>query len=491
MTALRRQARVGLLLALLLGLSACGPAAAPPVEKPAAAGQAPPTANYIGKMSLLPTDGLAGTQVTASGTGLPANEQLELVWGTATGSWNLQGEYQESYNGREFSAATKPLGTVTTQKDGSFSQTFTVPEDFGFYHDVMVMQNGVIRNKAAFKVKMEASISPKSGPPGTPITISVNGLGAGKYDSFWKVFYDNKDTGFLSAVTTHGKARATITAAGQPGKHIIQVMEGAFTFAYRNIQESPYADMVPMAFEFEVTDGPALLPLPLAKQGLPVQMGTAPAGTGPALWATPVSAPVGTPVTLQGRGLPPETTVELVWNRMVGNRVTNGMYKEAAEVLAKVKTDSQGNLSYQFTTTDELGAAHRIQAKIGEKSLAEASVNIKPSALLIEPAAGPVGTTIHIQLKGVGWTETANIYTIVYDNAYIGYACGFSTQGTVNIYLQATGEPGYHFIDLYPAIYKGKEPIGVETFRIPQLTYAADHPGEELPGFHFAFEVRH
>jgi hypothetical protein len=58
----------------------------------------------------------------------------------------------------------------------------------------------------------------------------------------------------------------------------------------------------------------------------------------------------------------------------------------------------------------------------------------------------------------------------------------------VEIFLKASGEPGWHFIDLYPAIYKGKETRPLN-FRIPQLSYAHDHPGEDLPRFRFAFEV--
>jgi hypothetical protein len=37
-----------------------------------------------------------------------------------------------------------------------------------------------------------------------------------------------------------------------------------------------------------------------------------------------------------------------------------------------------------------------------------------------------------------------------------GYACAFNSQGDLEIFMQATGEPGWHYIDLYPAIYKGK-----------------------------------
>ena len=43
-------------------------------------------------------------------------------------------------------------------------------------------------------------------------------------------------------------------------------------------------------------------------------------------------------------------------------------------------------------------------------------------------ARGPVGTTFRIHLKGVGWSETANIVHVVYDNSYIGYACAFNSQ---------------------------------------------------------------
>ena len=38
------------------------------------------------------------------------------------------------------------------------------------------------------------------------------------------------------------------------------------------------------------------------------------------------------------------------------------------------------------------------------------------------------------------------------------------------------------------AIYKGKETRPIN-YRLPQLTGERDHPGEDLPAFHFAFEV--
>ena len=53
--------------------------------------------------------------------------------------------------------------------------------------------------------------------------------------------------------------------------------------------------------------------------------------------------------------------------------------------------------------------------------------------------SGPVGTPVTIHLKGVGWTEYDNIYVATYDNAYMGYACGFNSQGDVVINFTASG----------------------------------------------------
>ena len=123
-----------------------------------------------------------------------------------------------------------------------------------------------------------------------------------------------------------------------------------------------------------------------------------------------------------------------------------------------------------------------------DAALATAHFVVETSIVGMSPMSGPAGTPVTIHLKGVGWTDYDNIYVATYDNAYMGYACGFNSQGDVEITLQATGAPGWHFIDLYPAIYKGDEKRPIN-FRLPQLTFADDHPGEDLPRFRFAFEV--
>ncbi len=121
--------------------------------------------------------------------------------------------------------------------------------------------------------------------------------------------------------------------------------------------------------------------------------------------------------------------------------------------------------------------------------MARAEFAIQTSIVSITPTAGPAGTTVTIHLKGVGWTEFDNIYTAVYDNAYMGYACGFNTQGDVVINFTAAGAPGVHLIDLYPGIYQGPKDFAQQLYRLPQLTYADDHPGNKIPAIHFAITV--
>ena len=91
--------------------------------------------------------------------------------------------------------------------------------------------------------------------------------------------------------------------------------------------------------------------------------------------------------------------------------------------------------------------------------------------------------TIH--LKGVGWTDFDNIYVATYDNAYMGYACGFNSQGDVVINFTAAGAPGMHLIDFYPGIYQGPEKeqhcIGCLNSPTPTITPATRYRRCALP----------
>jgi hypothetical protein len=107
----------------------------------------------------------------------------------------------------------------------------------------------------------------------------------------------------------------------------------------------------------------------------------------------------------------------------------------------------------------------------------------------VTPSVVKRGETFDVRLKGVGWTEYDNILIVTYDNAYLGYACGFSSQGDVLVTLTATGAPGTHLIDFYPGIFKGPDTLPQQLYRLPQLTYRDDHPGNRIPAIRVAIVV--
>lgn len=453
---------------------------------------APPSSEvepvFVGSLNLSPDRGSIGDQVEVLGSGFAPDTELVVAWEDTTAEWNVD-LVEGKFYGREFTTEDKPLTTVTTDDEGSFTTQFEVPLDFGFTHNVTVHHDGTLLNRAAFRTEMEMSISPTSGPPGTPITIEVRGMGYGYLENSWQLTYDNSYTGWISAVTTDGVATAVIPAVGEPGTHIIQLTHGWSHVPYLNNQQSPRPDRPVFTLEFTVTDEPPIMPPPPDEQGLAIEEATPPPDDGnPAIWTDLASGPVGTPLVLSGHNLPSET-LTLLWYRQEGSRVSGSGWSEVGVDLGTVSPEEDGTLLFEFDALDDLGGPHRIEALSGETVVASTEFDIKPSAFPVENASGPAGTMALFHVKGVGWTETANIYTAVYDNSYVGFACGFNSQGDIQIYLPLTGDPGIHYVDLYPAIYRGEDIRGAVNFRLPQLTYADDHPGEELPAFRFAVEV--
>jgi hypothetical protein len=440
-----------------------------------------PRDGYVGRLEVTPLHGPVGTPVTVTGDKLPADQDFQLVWRTVKGSWKV---VDHEYHGRSYAPVAYEIAKVKTDGVGRFSASFIAPDDFGFSHDIVLQQGDRLFTQVGFSIDMTVTISPERGPVGTPITVDVKGIGWRQLFNSWVLLYDNNFTGWISAVTTGGSAKFTIPATGRPGKHLLEVLHGEFTFPYRNMQQNPEPDRPRWAIPFTITADAPVLPPPPDTQAQAVVRSLPPQGQ---LIATPPFSGINEPVTVRGEGFVPGEDLQLNWSRVVGNRMTGRGWQEASDVIAEARADSQGRAEFIFKVPDDLGGSHTLSVD-SARGKQTGNFWIKPTALPLDVGRGPVGTTFRIHLKGVGWSETANIVHVVYDNSYIGYACAFNSQGDVELIMQATGEPGWHFIDLYPGIYKGSE-TRPNNFRIPQLTYEADHPGEDLPAFRYAFEV--
>jgi hypothetical protein len=275
----------------------------------------------------------------------------------------------------------------------------------------------------------------------------------------------------------------------------LKVLHGSFTFPYMNMQQSPDPTRPTFTNIFTVTEGEPVLPAPVAAQGFALVPGDRPDASGvPQAWADPQEGPIETPATLHASGLPADTELMVTWQTQVGvdTQMIGGSGEarpDAEWELGTVQTGADGQAELGFTVPEDKGGDHLILLRDGTTVVASALFRVRPSARPLDVTTGPAGTEMTINIKGVDDTDTGKIFMLVYDNALVGYACSVTSQGDITIFLPATGEPGWHFIDLYPGIYKGEDLPGVYNYRIPQLTYADDHPGEEVPAFHFAFEV--
>ncbi|MEK7215642.1 MAG: hypothetical protein AAB289_08620, partial [Chloroflexota bacterium] len=471
---------------------AAGPeAAAPPPAANPSAGAAGAPAPALKLLKTSPEKGTVGTPFSISGEGLPPGRELEFVWATWDGSYVMKPTVETvQFFERKFDPKRLPFGRATADAQGRISATFTAPEDYGEIHDIYAVLDGQDVAKAGFRLVRNVTISPLQGPVGTPITIKVDGLGWKPYEGTLGVRWDNAYTGYISAVTTRGTTTGEIRAVGPTGKHVIEVGHASAAVPYLNYEQSPVAQIPNFRFDFTVTRDagppPATLDWPagnLSTDGLAAAkttMDAAPAATKNLLASVaPTSGPILSSAVVSAAGMAPNATVDLLWVTAVGNRVSPSGWSLKQLPLGKAQTGGDGSLRQSFQVPDDLGGWHAVKLVQGEKVLGEVSYFVERSLGAVSPARVKVGEQFTVQVKGIGWTELDNGFAVTYDNGYIGYACGFNSQGDATMILTATGSPGTHLIDLYPMIYQGqgKPPWA---YQMPILSYNQDAPGLTL-----------
>jgi hypothetical protein len=485
--------RTGIPLLALLALAACSRTAASPSESAAAetSGSAPDSAaasSDVQTLSLTYKTPTVGADVRVAASGLPAGKTVDLTWGTVTGGWVVEDYYR--FLGKKYEESSISLGKFTVSSSGALDARFTIPEDFGGVHEVVALIDGKPVAQNGIEVTQSFEMTPTSGPLGTPIELKVTGLGWRTMESTWVVNWDNNLLGFVSAASTKGSAVARFRAAGPTGDHVVRLLTGYQGQGYLNYEQSPVAHLPRPQFTFRTTPGrvPSQVAYAEPYQRQPVPK-TEVFVEDASLTLGATQGPVGTRTMLSGSGFPANASLELAWQTYVGSRVSGNGFEPQEKEFGRVTVGADGRIQAPLTIPDDLGGLHGLALRDGNKTLARAFFVIETSIISISPTSGPVGTPVTIHLKGVGWTEYDNIYVATYDNAYMGYACGFNSQGDVVINFHATGAPGQHIIDLYPGIYQGPPTETQLLYRQPQLTYADDHPGNKIPALRFTFEV--
>ncbi len=175
----------------------------------------------------------------------------------------------------------------------------------------------------------------------------------------------------------------------------------------------------------------------------------------PTIAVSPTEGPPGTLISVSGQGFQPGANVQLLWYTMEGNRVSGSGFTQVNQSIGTGLADSAGSFSTSFQAPYDLGGPpHRIGAVLGSQAVANTTFTLTRRAW-ITPTSGPEGTAITFNMIGGGWTQYDNNIGITYDNAFLGFACSFNSEGNITVYLQASGGVGPHVIGIYPALYYG------------------------------------
>jgi hypothetical protein len=465
----------------------------------------------LGALNVTPGEGVSGAPLTISGSGLPAGKPVTLTWSTASVTWEVSpsAETVDYLGPSSASKSAVVLATTTTTSAGSFSVDLKAPDDFGGKHEIYAVIEGVSVALGAFTIARSVTISPTRGPIGTPITITYRGLGSSLYEGGAAVTYDNHFTGDATAYWTRGTAQFKIRASGPVGRHTIQVAD-AITFTYMNIQQSPIPWATGRALTFTVTKDRGR-PRPLIEWPVEVQptvaarttlsASTVVAGSAATATISPTTGTVLSKAEVVAAGLE-AAPVTFQWASVVGSRVNCPKTSCWASLASQVDNGesvmpSAGSLKATITVPEGLGGWHALELLQGGKVVAQTPFYVKRSVVGkgVSSLVLKEGQHFTVTLKGLGWTQLDNTTAVDYDNSYIGYGCGFNSNGLTVMNFVATGGPGTHLIDMYPMLYNSQPayantPYGI----VPMLTYSRDIPGlalgYDLPAIRLAITIK-
>ncbi len=149
---------------------------------------------------------------------------------------------------------------------------------------------------------------------------------------------------------------------------------------------------------------------------------------------------VSSKVNVTAAGLDPGRPVTLDWATVVGNRVncTGTCWSFVTVPLAVGVAGADGSLRTNFSVPDGLGGWHVVRVLQGTDVKTQTPYFVERSVIDV-PRVVKEGRPFQVHLKGVGWTQLDNTVAVTYDNGYVGYGCGFNSNGDVVLNLVATG----------------------------------------------------
>ncbi|MFB6131823.1 MAG: hypothetical protein ABEJ44_00275 [Halanaeroarchaeum sp.] len=390
--------------------------------------------------------------------------------------------------------------TTPVDETREFDRTWTVPEAYGGEHTLRLEARGRTLDTAKFTVKPHFVLSEREVPLGEWFRLRGYGLGRDRISTIYQVTWDNGYVGLMTGVSNRGTATADIRAVGPVGDHVLQVWRNFTGVPFlQNETQSPAGDITgerPHVWDVTVTE-PERTP-PVAEMEAMYDEGPVEAHIPPvdeeseaSLTIQPTSGKPGTQAILTGREFPANTEVDLIWHTHGGERVADEPVRSEPrpEVLPTTVTDDEGTFQVDATIPRDIGATRPIFAAIDGRTVASTGFMLQPDIVDVSPTKGPVGTTITVELTGLGWPLYENNYYVLYDNRPMGYvASNLAEEGIVRFNVRASGEPGYHFVDIIPS-FNDTQTDDFDFDHKPHLSYLDNHPVRAMPGMHLTIEV--
>src|SRR5678816_750210 len=193
---------------------------------------------------------------------------------------------------------------------------------------------------------------------------------------------------------------------------------------------------------------------------------------------------VGTAIEVAAEGLPPNKTVDLVWGTVDGGWVIEDYfhfrgkkYAETTRILSEAVTDGNGRLNTRFAVPEDFGGVHEVFVRDGDTTLAQGGLEVAQT-FEMSPKEGPVGTTIELRVKGLGWRTMESTWVVNWDNHQAGYVSAAGTRGSAVARFRASGPVGEHTINVLTG-YMGQGYLNHEqapNAYLPCLLYTSPSP---------------
>ncbi len=279
------------------------------------------------KITLTPTTGFAGDQVTVDGTGFGASKTITIT-----------------FDG--IAVTTNPT-PVATGGSGGFSATFLVPAAAKGTHTIKAEESTTISATATFSVNEKITVSPVSGFVGDEVTASGIGFAA---SSTITVLFDTVSVATATATASGSFDALTFNVpAGIKGDHTIKIQDSAGNSATAS---------------FTISEEMAI---------------------------NPTTGFVGDQVTVDGTGFGANRSVTLYLDNV---SVGTG------------NTDARGNLSGSFTIPASSRGDHTVKVQDSSGNSATATLTVK-NQMVMTPLTGALGTTVTV--NGTGFIAGSQI----------------------------------------------------------------------------------